>query len=283
MSPTKMIAARDPHGMHPLCIGTIGENSYVIASETVALDAIGAKFLRDVEPGEVILINKDGLKSFPPERSCKDGLCIFEHVYTARPDSVIDGASVHRSRLNAGKFLAQEHPVEADVVIGAPDSGLDAAIGYATESKIPYGIGLIKNRYIGRTFIQTTQSQRERSVQIKLNPLGNELEGKRVVLVDDSIVRGTTCADIVKLLKNAGAKEVHVRISSPTLHYPCLYGTDIPTREELTSNRHSVEELCEIIGADSLGFLNRETLGELIGACEKTYCDACFTGDYPIK
>ncbi|MBQ5825016.1 MAG: amidophosphoribosyltransferase, partial [Clostridia bacterium] len=200
----------------------------------------------------------------------------------ARPDSVMDGVSIHGSRIQAGRLLARQHPVDADIVIGVPDSGLDAAIGYARESGIEYGMGFVRNNYVGRTFIKPTQEQRASSVGIKLNVLSETVKGKKVVMVDDSIVRGTTCADIVRLLKTAGAKEVHVRISSPTLHHPCLYGTDIPTREELTSNRHSVEELCQIIGADTLGFLDRDTLGELIGACDKTYCDACFTGDYPI-
>lgn len=283
MSPRKIVAVRDPFGFRPLTVGITKEGCYVVVSETCALNALGAEFVRDVNPGEIIVIDGDGMRTYYQEENCKRRICIFEYIYFARPDSVMDGVSIHGSRIQAGRLLARQHPVDADIVIGVPDSGLDAAIGYARESGIEYGMGFVRNNYVGRTFIKPTQEQRASSVGIKLNVLSETVKGKKVVMVDDSIVRGTTCADIVKLLKNAGAKEVHVRISSPTLHYPCLYGTDIPTREELTSNRHSVEELCEIIGADSLGFLNRETLGELIGACEKTYCDACFTGDYPIK
>ena len=283
MSPRKIVAVRDPFGFRPLTVGITKEGCYVVVSETCALNALGAEFVRDVNPGEIIVIDGDGMRTYYQEENCKRRICIFEYIYFARPDSVMDGVSIHGSRIQAGRLLARQHPVDADIVIGVPDSGLDAAIGYARESGIEYGMGFVRNNYVGRTFIKPTQEQRASSVGIKLNVLSETVKGKKVVMVDDSIVRGTTCADIVKLLKNAGAKEVHVRISSPTLHYPCLYGTDIPTREELTSNRHSVEELCEIIGADSLGFLNRETLGELIGACEKTYCDACFTGDYPIE
>lgn len=283
MSPRKIVAVRDPFGFRPLSVGITKEGCYVVVSETCALNALGADFVRDINPGEIVVIDGDGMRTYFQEENCKRRICIFEYIYFARPDSVMDGVSIHGSRVQAGRLLARQHPVDADIVIGVPDSGLDAAIGYARESGIEYGMGFVRNNYVGRTFIKPTQEQRRSSVGIKLNVLSETVRDKKVVMVDDSIVRGTTCADIVKLLKNAGAKEVHVRISSPTLHYPCLYGTDIPTREELTSNRHSVEELCEIIGADSLGFLNRETLGELIGTCEKTYCDACFTGDYPIK
>lgn len=281
MSPKKLVAVRDPKGFRPLCMGKLGE-AYVVASESCALQSIGAEFIRDIEPGEIVVITKDAVYSNKTHCGQKTSLCIFEHVYTARPDSVIDGASVHRSRLNAGKFLAQEHPVEADVVIGAPDSGLDAAIGYATESKIPYGIGLIKNRYIGRTFIQTTQSQRERSVQIKLNPLGNELEGKRVVLVDDSIVRGTTCAKLIKRLRAAGAKEVHMRISSPPFINPCYFGTDISSKDKLIACQMDIEGIRKFIGADTLGFLSLEGLHKVADKSNVSFCDACFTGNYPI-
>lgn len=283
MSPTKIVAARDPHGFRPLVLGKMPEGSYVVVSETCALNAIGAEFVRDIEPGEIVVIDCDGARTYYKPESCQRRICIFEYIYFARPDSVMDGVSIHGSRVNAGRLLARQHPVEADLVIGVPDSGLDAATGYARESGIPFGMGFVRNNYVGRTFIKPTQEQRASSVGIKLNVLAENIKGKRVVMVDDSIVRGTTCADIIRLLKNAGAKEVHVRICSPTIHYPCFYGTDIPTREELTSNRHSVDELCEIIGADSLGFLDRDSLGELIGACGKTYCDACFTGDYPVK
>ncbi len=283
MSPRKIVAVRDPFGFRPLTIGITKEGCYVVVSETCALNALGADFVRDINPGEVVVIDGDGMRTYYQEENCKRRICIFEYIYFARPDSVMDGVSIHGSRVQAGRLLARQHPVDADIVIGVPDSGLDAAIGYARESGIEYGMGFVRNNYVGRTFIKPTQEQRASSVGIKLNVLSETVKGKKVVMVDDSIVRGTTCADIVRLLKNAGAKEVHVRISSPTLHYPCLYGTDIPTREELTSNRHTVEELCQVIGADTLGFLDKNTLGELIGACGKTYCDACFTGDYPIE
>ena len=281
MSPKKLVAVRDPNGFRPLCLGKLGE-AYVVASESCAIQSIGGQFIRDIEPGEIVVINMNDVYSTKTHCGKKSSLCIFEHVYTARPDSVIDGASVHRSRLNAGKFLAQEHPVEADVVIGAPDSGLDAAIGYANESGIPYGIGLIKNRYIGRTFIQTTQSQRERSVQIKLNPLANEIEGKRIVLVDDSIVRGTTCAKLIKRLRDAGAKEVHMRISSPPFVNPCYFGTDISSKDKLIACQMSIDEIRDFIGADSLGFLSLEGLHKVAENSKVTFCDACFTGNYPI-
>lgn len=281
MSPKKLVAVRDPKGFRPLCLGKLG-NSYVVASESCAIQSIGAEFIRDIEPGEILVINKDSIYSNKTHCGQKSSLCIFEHVYTARPDSIIDGASVHRARLNAGKFLAQEYPVEADVVIGSPDSGLDAAIGYATESKIPYGIGLIKNRYIGRTFIQTTQRQRERSVQIKLNPLGKEIEGKRVVLVDDSIVRGTTCAKLINRLRAAGAKEVHMRIASPPFINPCYFGTDISSKDKLIACRLDIEGIRKFIGADTLGFLSLESMHKVAENSNVSFCDACFTGDYPI-
>lgn len=284
MSPKKIIAARDPFGFRPLTIGQMPEGCYVVVSETCALNAIGASFVRDIEPGEIVIIDESGIRTYTKTMNCKRRICIFEYIYFARPDSVMDGVSIHASRVAAGRLLAKQHPVDADLVIGVPDSGLDAAIGYARESGIEYGMGFVRNNYVGRTFIKPTQEQRANSVGIKLNVLTETVKGKRIVMVDDSIVRGTTCADIIRLLKNAGAKEVHVRISSPTIHFTCPYGTDIPTREELTSNHHSVEELCDIIGADTLGFLDRDTLGQIIGECgDKSYCDACFTGDYPVK
>lgn len=281
MSPKKLIAVRDPKGFRPLCLGKLGE-AYVVASESCAIRSIGAEFIRDIEPGEILVIKQDEMYSVKTHCGKKSSLCIFEHVYTARPDSVIDGASVHRARLNAGKFLAREHPVEADVVIGVPDSGLDAAIGYANESKIPYGIGLIKNRYIGRTFIQTTQTQRERSVQIKLNPLGNELEGKRVVVVDDSIVRGTTCAKLIQRLRDAGAKEVHMRISSPPFVFPCYFGTDINSKDKLIACKMDLDGIRRFIGADTLGFLSLDGLHKIAENSSVSFCDACFTGNYPV-
>lgn len=284
MSPTKLVAARDPLGFRPLVLGKLGD-AWVVASETCALDTIGAQFVRDIEPGEVIRIDSRGVESFRDNCTGKRRICIFEYIYFARPDSVLDGVEAHASRVMAGRLLARQYPVEADVVIGVPDSGLDAALGLSFESGIPYEMGFVRNNYVGRTFIKPDQSERKKSVNIKLNALAQAVAGKRVIMVDDSIVRGTTSANIVYALKQAGAKEVHVRISSPTIHNPCYFGTDIPTREELTSNHHTVDELCKLIGADSLGFLKAESLGELIGeggAPEKTFCDACFTGDYPI-
>lgn len=281
MSPKKLIAVRDPKGFRPLCYGKLGD-SYVIASESCAIQSIGGEVIRDIEPGEILVITEDAVYSNKDNCGQKTSMCIFEHVYLARPDSVIDGASVHRARLNAGKFLAIEHPVEADVVVGVPDSGIDAAIGYANESGIPFGLGLIKNRYIGRTFIQTTQKQRERSVQIKLNPLGNEIEGKRIVLVDDSIVRGTTCAKLIKKLRNAGAKEIHMRISSPPFINPCYFGTDISSKDKLIACKLDIDEICRFIGADSLGYLSRESMMKVAENSKVEFCSACFTGEYPV-
>ena len=254
MSPTKMIACRDPHGFRPLCMGHIGED-IVFASESCALDAVGATFDRDIEAGEMVVVSKDGVQSRKVEGACHDGLCVFEFVYTARPDSVVDGSSVHEARKRAGAFLALEHPVQADVVIGVPDSGLDAALGFSQQSGIPYGIGFLKNKYIGRTFILPEQKQRQDAVRIKLNAIRSTVEGKRVVMVDDSIVRGTTCAHIVGLLREAGATEVHVRLSSPPFTNVCYFGTDVSKRETLIAANHTVEEICQIIGADSLGYL----------------------------
>lgn len=285
MSPSKLIAARDPHGLKPLCLGKTAENQYVVASESCALDAVGAEFIRDIKPGEVIVINKNGLKSI--EDHCGEmpmKSCVFEYVYFARPDSVIDGASVHKARKRAGMYLAQEHPVEADVVIGVPDSGLDAAIGYAEESGIPYGIGFLKNKYIGRTFIAPGQSVREDKVRIKLNPIMDTVKGKRVVLIDDSIVRGTTCARIVRLLRSAGAKEIHLRSSAPKFLNPCYYGTDIDSRDNLIACKHTTEEICKILGADTLGFLSVENVKKI--ACEAgvdCFCTACFDNIYPTE
>lgn len=284
MSPRKLIAARDPMGFRPLVIGKL-RGSYIIASETCALDAVKAEFVRDVEPGEVVVVDSWGLHSIKtncPKDKTSRRICIFEYIYFARPDSVVDGVEVHSSRMKAGELLAKQHPVEADIVIPVPDSGIDAAIGYSRESGIPYGMGFVRNNYVGRTFIKPDQQMRRESIDIKLTAMSQSVKGKRVIMVDDSIVRGSTSANIIRLLKKAGATEVHVRISSPTLHWPCYYGTDIPTREELTSNHNTVDQLCKLIGADSLGFLSKDSLGELIGADCKTYCDACFTGDYPI-
>ena len=278
MSPTKLIACRDPHGFRPLCMGRIGDD-VVFASESCALDVIGATFVRDIEAGEVVVVNEEGIHSYKMPGACHDGMCIFEFIYFARPDSVIDGSSVHEARIRAGSFLALDHPVQADVVIGVPDSGLDAAVGYAKQAGIPYEIGFIKNKYIGRTFISPGQQSRMNQVRIKLNPIHNVVEGKRVVLVDDSIVRGTTSGQIVKLLRNAGAKEVHMRISAPPFLNPCYYGTDIDTKENLIACHYPVEEIAEQIGVDSLSYLPVGDLKNLIGS--EDYCSACFDGDYP--
>ncbi|MGN1248792.1 MAG: amidophosphoribosyltransferase [Candidatus Spyradocola sp.] len=283
MSPKKLIAARDSKGMRPLCMGRL-DDSVLFASESCALDAIGAAFERDVAPGEMIVVEQQGQRSirWAPETPCKDcALCIFEHIYFARPDSVIDGQSVYNARIEAGRILARTHPVQADLVIGVPDSGLVAAIGFAQESGIPYGEGLVKNRYIGRTFIQPTQSGRESAVSIKLSPLRESVRGKRVVMVDDSIVRGTTMRQIVELLKKAGAAQVHVRISAPEFLWPCYYGTDIDDRSHLASVLYTHDELCSRIGADSLGFLPLSQVEAIAGDSTLGFCKACFSGQYP--
>ena len=282
-SPSKLIAARDPRGFRPLCMGKLSDGAVVFASESCALDAIGAAFVRDILPGEIVTVSGDGIAS-DTSHCGKAGktLCVFEYIYFARPDSVIDGASVHLARQRAGRFLAQEHPAEADVVIGVPDSGLDAALGYARESGIPYGIGFIKNRYIGRTFIAPDQEERERDVSIKLNPLRSTVEGKRLVLIDDSIVRGTTSRRIVSLLRKAGAREIHMRISAPPFIAACYYGTDVDSPDKLIANRHSVEEIAAQIGADSLGYLSIARARQLPGgSCG--LCTACFDGKYPTS
>lgn len=285
MSPQKLIAARDENGIHPICYGIRGDGEYVVASETCALDVVGAKFVRELDPGEIVVFSKDGIKSIRDHCGKKpERLCVFEYIYTARPDSVIANCSVHLARKRAGAFLAKAHPVEADIVIGAPDSGIDGAIGYAEESGIPYGLGLIKNKYIGRTFIDPGQNVREDKVKIKLNPVVDTVKGKRVILVDDSIVRGTTCARVVKLLKDAGAKEIHIRSTAPAFLNPCYYGTDVASRELLIACNHTVEEIARIFGADSVGYLPLEDVFKLgePGTC-KGYCAACFDGNYPTE
>lgn len=280
MSSAKMIAVRDPRGFRPLCFGQCADGTWVIASESCALAAVGAKFQRDLLPGEILTFDESGIHSDTSHCGTQVHTpCIFEYIYFARPDSVIDGISVHGARKNAGRLLAKRHPVDADMVIGVPDSGLDAALGYAEESGIPYGIGFIKNKYIGRTFISPGQGQRVNQVRIKLSPIFEEVQGKRIVLIDDSIVRGTTSGQIVNLLREAGAKEIHMRISSPPFRNPCYYGTDIDSRENLIACHHSIEEIGQIIGADSLGYLDLEDLTQMVGSC--SYCHACFTGNYP--
>lgn len=280
MSPRKLIGARDPFGFKPLCIGK-RDNAYFLSSETCALDTVGAHFVRDVLPGEIITITKDGIESDKSLCQEKQARCIFEYIYFARPDSHIDGMGVYQSRINAGRILARSHPVEADLVVGVPESGNAAALGYSLESGIPYGNAFVKNNYVGRTFIKPKQVQRESSVKVKLNVLREAVEGKRVIMIDDSIVRGTTCARIVSLLKNSGAKEVHVRISSPPFKHPCYFGTDIPSEDQLIASGHTVDDICKIIGADSLGYLEVDKLREMICG-QNGYCDACFTGNYPM-
>lgn len=280
MSPQKLICARDPYGFRPLCYGKTQDGMYVVASESCALHAVGAEFVRDVEPGEILVFSRNGVVSRREHCGEKNKkLCIFEYIYFARPDSRIDGVSVHAARIRAGSVLAKTHPVDADIVIGVPDSGLDAALGFSQESGIPYGIGLIKNKYIGRTFISPGQNARLDQVKIKLSAIEESVRGKRVVLIDDSIVRGTTSGRIVKLLREAGATEIHMRISSPPFLHPCYYGTDIDSEEHLIACKHSVAEIAEIIGADTLGYLPVTELGALTGNGQ--YCSACFSGDYP--
>ena len=285
MSPSKLIAARDEKGFRPLCYGITEDGKYVVASESCALDAVGAKFVRDIQPGEILVFTKDKITSITDHCGRqKQTMCVFEYIYFARPDSVIDGYSVHDARLRAGEFLAKQHPVDADVVIGVPDSGLDAALGYANASGIPYGIGFIKNKYIGRTFISPGQANREDKVKIKLNTISSTVCGKRVVMVDDSIVRGTTCGPIIKLLREAGATEVHMRVSAPPFTDPCYYGVDIDSRDNLIANHHTIEEIRQIIGADSLGYLSMEDVVHLTADDDgDRFCTACFSGQYPTE
>ncbi|MCH5264727.1 MAG: amidophosphoribosyltransferase [Lachnospiraceae bacterium] len=280
-SPRKLIGARDPFGFRPLVIGK-RDNSYILASETCALDAVGAEFVRDVKPGEIVMLDKKGITSDTSLCTEKPARCIFEYIYFARADSYVDGVSVYNSRIMAGKILAQMHPVQADIVVGVPDSGNAAAMGFALESHIPYGVAFMKNSYVGRTFIKPKQSARESSVQIKLNVLKEVVRGKRVVMVDDSIVRGTTSGRIVKMLKDAGATEVHVRISSPPFLNPCYFGTDVPSCDQLIAYNNTIEEIEKLIGADSLGYLDGQRLPELIEG-DDGYCDACFSGNYPVE
>lgn len=283
MSPRKLIGARDPYGFKPLCIGK-RENSYIITSETCALDTIGAVFVRDVLPGETVTITPDGgilsdmSRALPREQEAR---CIFEYIYFARPDSHIDGVSVYASRIRAGRFLAIDSPVEADLVVGVPESGNAAALGYSLQSGIPYGTAFVKNGYVGRTFIKPKQSSRESSVKVKLNVLREAVNGKRIIMIDDSIVRGTTSDRIVRMLREAGAKEVHVRISSPPFLWPCYFGTDVPAKDQLIANNRTVDEIKELIGADSLGYLDIERLGEMVDGLG--ICTGCFNGNYPME
>lgn len=277
----RLIAIRDPYGIRPLALGKT-EDSYVVASETCAFDTVGAEYIRDVKPGEIIIMDREGLQSIQTPVPLNTALCIFEFIYFARTDSTIDGISVYMARMQAGSRLAIEHPVAADLVIGVPDSGTTAAIGYAEASGIPYGEGFIKNRYVGRTFIQPSQIMREQGVQIKLNALRRMVKGKRIVMIDDSIVRGTTSKKIVEMLRLAGAKEVHMRISSPPVMYSCHFGIDTPNRDQLIGSVHGVEEICDIIGADSLGYLSLDGLLKTVEGSSCGFCQGCFNSVYPI-
>mgnify|MGYP001064791311 CR=1 FL=1 len=281
MTNDRLIGVRDPYGIKPLCIGKLGKD-YLLSSETCAFDTIGAEFVRDVEPGEMVVVIDGDIKSVRTKKAEPKNICLFEIIYFARPDSKLDGKSIYLLRREAGRSLAKECPADGDIVISAPDSGTVAAIGYAEESKIPYDEGLIKNRYIGRTFIQPTQELREQGVRIKLNVLKENVDGKRVILVDDSIVRGTTMKRIVEMLKRAGAKEVHVRIASPPVKHPCNLGMHTPKRENLIAANKTIREIQEIIGADSLCYLSLEGLMEAVGR-ENIYCTGCFSGKYPVN
>ena len=283
MSPSKLIAARDPLGVRPLCFGKRDDGSYLIASESCALNAVGGHKIREVEPGEMLVITKDGIKNDTSHCGGKKAFCVFEYFYTARPDSEIDGCYVHDARKRAGAFLAEKYKIDADIVIGVPDSGLDAALGYAQASGIPYGIGFLKNKYIGRTFIAPDQKMREDRVRIKLNVIASEVKGKRVILVDDSIVRGTTSIPIVKQLRDAGATEVHFLSSAPKFLNPCYYGTDIASRDNLIACHHTTEEIAKIIGADSVGYLSLEHAKRIAGTDGTEFCMACFDGVYPTE
>lgn len=279
----KLIGVRDPFGLRPLCLGQFPDGGYILASESCALDVVGATFIRDIDKGEMVIISEAGVESFIYNDKQRKALCTFEYVYFARPDSVMDGQSIYISRRNAGRILAAEHPAEADLVIAVPDSGTAAAIGFAEASGIPMGIGLIKNKYLGRTFIQPDQRLREISVRLKLNVLRDNVRGKRIVLIDDSIVRGTTSKHIVEMLKAGGAKEVHVRVSSPPVTHSCYFGIDTPTKADLVGATHSVEEIRQMISADSLGYISIKGLVDSIGADPNRLCTACFCGDYPME
>ena len=279
MTENLLIGVRDPNGIRPLCLGEISDGSYIIASESCAIDAVNGQYMRDLEPGEMLVINKDGLRSIKYTRE-KKRTCIFEYVYFARPDSVIDNISVQEARYKMGEELAKESPVDADIVIGVPDSGLGAAQGYARASGVPYGMGIIKNKYIGRTFIAPTQSERENMVFVKLNAIRSDLEGKRVIVIDDSIVRGTTSRRLVQILRRAGAKEVHFRVSSPPVKFPCYLGIDTPSKNELISSTHELEAIRKEIGADSLAFISLAGMLRALG--QDSFCEGCFSGEYPV-
>ncbi len=296
MTENCLIGARDPYGIRPLCLGQV-EGGYILASESCAIDAVNGTFIRDINPGEIVIITDEGIKSVNLNEKAQKQTCIFEYVYFARPDSIIDGISVQQARLKMGETLAKERPTQADVVIGVPDSGLGAAIGYSCASGIPYAMGIVKNKYIGRTFIAPTQKERENMVFVKLNAISSDLKGKRVIVIDDSIVRGTTSKRLVQILRRAGAKEVHFRVSSPPVKFPCYLGIDTPTKAELISSEHDVEEIRKEIGADSLAFISLEGMIKSLSACNfhnsgnsqapdnllsLGFCKGCFCGEYPI-
>jgi amidophosphoribosyltransferase len=283
MTKDKLFGVRDPLGVRPLCLGKLGDG-WVIASESCALDHIGALFIREIEPGEIVSVTENGVESYKGllNPDSRRGLCIFEYIYFARPDSIINGRLLYTARQAMGAQLSREYPVDADIVIGVPDSATAAGLGYSGASGIPYVEGLMKNRYVGRTFIQPDQRIRDLGVKLKFNPMPQILAGKRLVVVDDSIVRGTTTPQVVRLLRNAGAKEIHMRICAPPIRFPCFFGVDMATRRELIASYKSVEEIRQFIGADSLGYLSLEGLIESIGLPRETFCTACFTGDYPI-
>ncbi len=282
MTTDKLIAFKDPNGIRPLCIGKL-ENSYVVSSESCGLDILGAQFVREVSNGEIVVFDQEGMRSRTWATGSREALCIFEFIYFARPDSIIRNRTLYDTRVTMGKYLAKEHPVEADIVMPVPESGVPAAIGFSQESKIPYGEGLIKNRYVGRTFIQPSQEIRNLGVRIKLNPIQDAVRGKKVVIIDDSIVRGTTSRQIVKLIKDAGAREVHMRISSPKILNPCFYGIDTATRAELIGANLSLEGICKYMDAESLGYLSLRNLTKSIALPERSLCMACFNDDYPVK
>ncbi|MCL1797698.1 MAG: amidophosphoribosyltransferase [Eggerthellaceae bacterium] len=283
-SPDTLYAFRDPYGIRPLCIGKLPDDrGWVVSSESCGLDIVGAQYVRDVQPGEIVRINEEGLTSEQGIPKRGNAGCIFEYVYFARPDSVIDGQSVYQARRDMGRILAQEAPVEADVVLGVPDSGVPSAVGYAFESKLPYVDGIVKNRYVGRTFIQPTQEMRQLGIRLKLNPLSTVIQDKRLVVIDDSIVRGNTSKQLVEMLRNAGAKEVHLRIVSPEVLWPCFYGIDTDTQDQLIAAHMSVDEICEFVGADSLAFITLEGLRNSINTSQGGLCEACFSGEYPAE
>lgn len=283
LSEDKLIGVRDAHGLRPLTLGRLSDGGHVLASETCALDVLGATFVRDIEPGEIVIIDENGINSFKFAEGKRKAVCSFEYVYFARPDSDIDGINVYMTRKNCGRILAQQHPVEADMVMAVPDSGTAGAIGYSEASGIPLGIGLIKNKYLGRTFIQPDQKLRELSVALKLNVLRENVKGKSIILIDDSIVRGTTSKKIVDMLKRAGAKEVHMRITSPPVKHSCFFGIDTSSPAELIGATMSIEKISEFIGTDSLAYVSIEGLAESIGCPKDQLCTACFDGDYPME